>query len=116
VLPFLLWLAFSTSAFPAQASSSLSRTDPPATNGPIHWWPNPFDARDEITGQEGVVMGVLPVVDYLSPDRTEFGAQTGWVQLRPALNNTTFTLAFWFHARPCHTEPQILLAQEGRDA
>ena len=35
--------------------------DLPVTNGLIRWWPNVFDVHDQITGQEGVVMGTHKV-------------------------------------------------------
>src|SRR5438876_701077 len=57
--------------------------DLPVTKGLIRWWPNLFDVRDEISGQEGVVMGVLPPVETGADDEAEFGQRTGWVQLKP---------------------------------
>jgi hypothetical protein len=63
----------------AQSRSDGPLVDLPVTNGLIRWWPNLFDARDEITGQEGVVMGVLPPVETGADDNTEFGRRTGWV-------------------------------------
>jgi hypothetical protein len=71
--------------------------DLPVTNGLIRWWPNPFDARDEITGQEGVVMGVLPALANGAEDRTPFTYENGWVQLQPAVTNEVFTCAFWIN-------------------
>jgi signal transduction histidine kinase len=69
--------------------------DLPVTNGLIRWWPNLFDVRDEISGQEGVVMGVIPPVETGAEDPTEFSTETGWVQLQPAITNQVFTLSFW---------------------
>lgn len=69
--------------------------DLPVTNGLIRWWPNLFDVRDEISGQEGVVMGVLPPVDAGAEDQTEFGPRARWVQLQPAVSNEVFTFTFW---------------------
>ena len=60
----------------AQAQSERLPVDLPVTNGLIRWWPNLFDVRDEITGQEGVVMGVLPPVEAGAADETEFGRRT----------------------------------------
>ncbi len=73
--------------------------DLPVTNGLVRWWPNLFDARDEITGQEGFVMGVLPPVPTGAEDSTEFGRATAWVQLQPAITNDVFTLSFWLLCR-----------------
>jgi signal transduction histidine kinase/ligand-binding sensor domain-containing protein len=74
-------------------------TDLPVTHGLIRWWPNLFDARDEISGQEGVVMGVLPPVATGADDATEFGPTTAWVQLQPAITNEVFTFSFWVLCR-----------------
>ena len=84
----------------AQPGLTGPTADLPVTNGLIRWWPNLFDARDEITGQEGVVMGVLPPVETGADDETEFGRRTGWVQLQPAITNEVFTLAFWVLRQP----------------
>lgn len=88
----------------------------PVTNGLIRWWPNLFDARDEVTGQEGVVMGVLPPVATGAEDETEFGWQTGWVQLQPAITNEVFTLSFWVRCRTNQPTPVVrLLGQESNE-
>ncbi len=95
----------SRAAQPAPATPVELRTiqplpvDLPVTNGLIRWWPNLFDVRDEITGQEGVVMGLLPPVAPGAEDETEFGAKTAWVQLQPAITNEVFTLCFWASCR-----------------
>jgi signal transduction histidine kinase/ligand-binding sensor domain-containing protein len=73
--------------------------DLPVTNGLIRWWPNLFDAHDEITGQEGVVMGLLPPVEDNAEDSTEFGPITAWVQLKSAITNQVFTFSFWVWPR-----------------
>jgi signal transduction histidine kinase/ligand-binding sensor domain-containing protein len=88
--------------------------DLPVTNGLIRWWPNLFDARDEITGQEGVVMGVLPPVETGAEDETEFGLATGWVQLQPAITNEVFTLAFWVRIRPAVAGPRLLVQESSK--
>ncbi|MHC1769377.1 MAG: LamG-like jellyroll fold domain-containing protein [Verrucomicrobiia bacterium] len=114
--------ALSGAAQPAPATPVERRTIPPlpvdlpVTNGLIRWWPNLFDVRDEITGQEGVVMGLLPPVAPGAEDETEFGAKTAWVQLQPAIPNEVFTLCFWVSCR--EDRPHILarlLAQETRE-
>jgi signal transduction histidine kinase/ligand-binding sensor domain-containing protein len=99
----------------AQPLPSPTMIDLPVTNGLIRWWPNLFDTRDEISGQEGVVLGVLPPVETGAEDETEFGRHTGWVQLQPAIPNEVFTLAFWVRI------PQVdwttrLLGQQAPDA
>jgi signal transduction histidine kinase/ligand-binding sensor domain-containing protein len=102
--------AFILSGEPA---SNDTHIDPRIIDGLIRWWPNLFDARDEITGQEGVVMGLLPPVETGAEDETEFGRRTGWVKLQPAITNEVFTFSFWVICR--RDRPQIfarLLAQE----
>src|SRR5436190_710020 len=88
--------------------------DLPVDNGLIRWWPNLFDARDEITGQEGVVMGVLPPVETGADDETEFSRHTGWVQLQPAITNEVFTLSFWVRLRADAVDTR-LLGQEANE-
>jgi signal transduction histidine kinase/ligand-binding sensor domain-containing protein len=83
----------------AQPQVMGATVDLPVTNGLIRWWPNLFDARDEISGQEGVVMGVLPPVETGVEDETEFSQHTAWVHLQPAITNEVFTLSFWFLLR-----------------
>jgi signal transduction histidine kinase/ligand-binding sensor domain-containing protein len=89
--------------------------DLPVTNGLIRWWPNIFDVRDEITGQEGAVMGVLPSVETGSVDRTTFGNELGFLLLQPAITNQVFTISFWVRL---DEDPEIsfLITQEGRDS
>jgi hypothetical protein len=99
----------------AQSLPSATVVDLPVTNDLIRWWPNLFDVRDEITGQEGVVMGVLPPVETGAHDETEFGRHTGWVQLQPAVPNEVFTLAFWVRIRQVDWTTR-LLGQQAPDA
>src|ERR1041385_3220058 len=89
----------------ASADKALAPLAPdlPVTNGLIRWWPNLFDARDEITGQEGVVIGVLPPVETGADDPTEFNRESAWVQLQPAITNEVFTVSFWVLFRPTLT-------------
>lgn len=84
------------------------------TAGLIRWWPNLFDARDEVTGQEGQVMGVLPAIEPGMTGETTFSAGTGWLLLRPALTNGVFTTSFWI--RPTGYTTERLLAQHGASA
>ncbi len=96
--------------------------DLPVTNGLIRWWPNLFDAHDEISGQEGVVMGVLPPVEAGVEDETEFGGKTafvtktGWVQLQPVITNEVFTFSFWVRCSSEQTAvPGRVLGQESSE-
>lgn len=80
------------------------------TNGLIRWWPNPLDSRDEVTGQEGVVMGVQPPHESRDLDASWFTRERGWAQLKPAITNESFTICFWI--RPQSNLYWHLLAQE----
>jgi signal transduction histidine kinase/ligand-binding sensor domain-containing protein len=110
----MLLLGFLGENSRAQTQSERLPVDLPVTNGLIRWWPNLFDARDEITGQEGVVMGVLPPVEMGADDETEFSQRTGWVQLQPAITNEIFTLSFWVRLR-ADAQYTRLLGQEASD-
>jgi ligand-binding sensor domain-containing protein len=110
-LGVLLACGWVTEAWCGPAPHFRPEAELPVTDGLIRWWPNLFDVRDEMTGQEGVVMGVLPPVETEGNDDTEFGPRTGWVQLQPALTNEVFTLSFWVRARPA-SEVNRLLGQE----
>lgn len=85
------------------------------TNGLIRWWPNLFDAREVLSGVDGVVMGVLPQVPEGQPDPTEFGLETGWVLLRPSLTNQVFSASFWIKPSPHPNENAGLLEQRRND-
>jgi signal transduction histidine kinase len=100
-------------ANPPQATASV--LDLPVTNGLIRWWPNLFDARDEITGQEGVVMGILPSVQADGEDETEFGPRARWVQLQPAVTNEVFTFTFWVRCgrNQLYFHPRLLGQESG---
>lgn len=107
---FLLVVASCLGQLPPQGSSLPSPVvcDLPVTNGLIRWWPNLFDAKDEISGQEGVIMGLLPPVATGAQDPTEFSRATGWVLLRPAITNEIFTLSFWIRCRGDVAEARLL--------
>ena len=109
----LLWLLLAlillSRELSAQNSTSSLQIDLPITNGLIRWWPNLFDVRDEITGQEGVVMGVLDPVPSGLDDPTRFRKDGARLQLQPAITNEVFTLAFWVFSQGWQHE---LLGQE----
>lgn len=81
---------------PVGASNPSPGPSLPVTNGLVRYWPNLFEARDEVTGAEGQVMGVIPARETGSADDTLFDGINGWVQLRPAITNEVNTLAGWF--------------------
>jgi len=53
------------------------------------WWPNLFDAREELSGTDGTVLGLL--TNDPPAEAEAFDALNGWVQLRPILTNEVFT-------------------------
>lgn len=85
------------------------------TSGLIHWWPNVFDVHDEISGQDGAIMGVLPRVEDGAVDETSFGLDTGWVQLKPAITNDTFSACFWVHWKAWPDAKAAIVAQRASD-
>lgn len=91
VLGSMLW----TDKLVAAVSLPSLPVDLPVTNGLIRWWPNLFDVRDEVTGQEGVVMGVLEPVESKEEDPTRFRKGGVRLQLQPAVTNEVFTMVFW---------------------
>ena len=57
----IVWLLLSAACFSLGAEPSpLGPARPAVTYGLIRWWPNLFDARDQVSGEDGVIMGVLP--------------------------------------------------------
>lgn len=70
---------------------------PPITAGLIRYWPNLFDAHDQVTGVEGHVMGVLPYELPAVGEDITFGRSTGWVQLKPPITNAVHTLTAWVY-------------------
>lgn len=64
----------------------------------LRHWPDPWSAREAISGDLGIVLPVLPAsLPDLEP--VPFGAATGWAQLQPALPSEPFTLSCWVLAR-----------------
>lgn len=109
LLVFTYTRALCANITPGVVSSFSSPTA--VTNGLIRWWPNLFDAREALSGEEGVVMGVLPSVPSGQPDPTEFGTETGWVLLGPGLTNQVFSASFWAKAGLHPHETAALLEQ-----
>jgi signal transduction histidine kinase/ligand-binding sensor domain-containing protein len=99
--PALLGLAFLLGCSVSLFASESVR--PAIINGLIHYWPELWDAYDEVTGQEGVIMAVLPPAAEDGPDETPFNDETGWVQLPVRLRaDQAWTLSFWM--RPVQME------------
>ncbi|MCZ7641017.1 MAG: hypothetical protein M5U12_36165 [Verrucomicrobia bacterium] len=72
---------------------------PAITEGLLHYWPNLWDAHDEVTGREGVVMGLLPPTTPGHPDDARFDDETGYVQLPVAIpTDGAWTISCWMRA------------------
>ncbi|MBX3733452.1 MAG: hypothetical protein KF791_12755 [Verrucomicrobiae bacterium] len=74
-------------------ASAAAQTPPviPA-EGLLHWWPDPAEGMDEVTGRKGVRRGLGP---QASDPRARFGGLAGWMELGPGITNTTFTITCW---------------------
>ncbi|HAB18625.1 MAG TPA: hypothetical protein PLX89_26120 [Verrucomicrobiota bacterium] len=59
--------------------------------GLLHWWPDPAEGTDQVTGRRGVQRGFGP----LPGSENRFGSAAGWVELGPGITNETFTLTCW---------------------
>ncbi len=115
-LGLVLCLVCFVKNLPAQPQPFAPFSVLPVTNGLIHWWPNLFDAQDEITGQEGKVMGVLPEVSTNSFDDTAFNAATGWVQFPEAsFASNAFTLAIWIRSDKQPNTGNVVLGLHGSE-
>lgn len=65
------------------------------TEGLLHYWPDPAEAVDQVTGRRGIQHGFGPVS---SAPEARFGLAAGWVELGPGITNRTFTLSFWMRS------------------
>lgn len=72
------------------------------TQGLLHWWPDPAEGTDRITGRRGVRRGFGPVAEE---SEVRFGYAAGWMELGPGITNQTFTVAFW--VRPSFKNPPV---------
>ena len=64
----------------------------PPTDGLIHWWPDPAEGTDQVTGRKGIRRGFGPTEK--NPE-VRFGYAAGWVELGPGITNRTFTISGW---------------------
>lgn len=86
-----VWAQNKTGVLPGTiAGDSMAGVD--LQQGLLHWWPDPAEGTDEITGRKGVRRGFGPVEE--NPD-VRFGYAAGWVELGPGITNQTFTLSGW---------------------
>ncbi len=81
------------------------------TAGLLHWWPDPAEGTDEVTGRRGVRRGFGAVEG--NPE-VRFGYVAGWVELGPGITNQTFTLAGWMWQPSRQTGPigHAIIAQD----
>jgi hypothetical protein len=95
----IIWTAVLPCLTHAAAAPDEPSRRPVVTEGLIHSWPNLWDVHDEVSGQEGVVMGILPAVEEGAPDETPFNDETGWVQLPVELRrDSPWTLTVWIQS------------------
>ncbi|MBL9167612.1 MAG: hypothetical protein JNN07_07710 [Verrucomicrobiales bacterium] len=85
---------------------------PPITAGLIRYWHNLFDARDQVTGTEGTVRGVLPPPTPTLDQETIFERSTGWVELKPPITNAIHTISVWVHLNVPSALRWTLFSQE----
>jgi len=80
-------------------------------DGLLHWWPDPAEGTDEVTGRKGIRRGFGPVEE--NPDN-RFGYAAGWVELGPGITNHTFTLSGWLRQplRQTHAAGFAIIAQD----
>ncbi|MBE7500569.1 MAG: ATP-binding protein [Verrucomicrobiales bacterium] len=98
------------------AAPSPAPARPVITEGLLHYWPNLWDARDEVTGREGVVMAVLPPAAEGAPDATPFHDETGWVQLPVQLRaDQAWTVSLWMRPTAPVRAGGVALAFHARD-
>ncbi|MCW5558220.1 MAG: hypothetical protein KIT22_10370, partial [Verrucomicrobiae bacterium] len=76
----------------------------------MHWWPDPAEGTDEVTGRRGVRRGFGAVGE--NPD-VRLGHAAGWVELGPGITNHTFTLSGWLlqSLRPSVATRHVIVAQ-----
>jgi signal transduction histidine kinase/ligand-binding sensor domain-containing protein len=84
---------------------------PAITNGLVHYWPDPWNARDEITGEEGAVMALLP--EASSGDQIEFRPATGWVRLCASELSPAFSISCWLRWEDQSNDRPVVLWCEG---
>ena len=83
----LLWCLVVPDAIAAAQTSPAFPTE-----GLLHWWPDPAEGTDEVTGRKGIRRGLGPLA---SDPRARFGGLAGWTELGPGITNTTFTITCW---------------------
>ena len=98
------------------AAPSPEPARPVITEGLLHYWPNLWDARDEVTGREGVVMAVLPPAAEGAPDATRFHDETGWVLLPvPLRADQAWTVSLWLRPTAPARTGGVALAFQARE-
>lgn len=83
----------------------------PVTQGLIRWWPNPTDALEEVSGQEGQWIGLIS--DGSDPDPYDFNTRPGWLDAGPGLTNASFSLSLWLRTDPLFSVNYLVEQSEG---
>ncbi len=86
---------------------------PVITDGLVHYWPDPWNARDEITGKEGTLMALLPEGSAGGQEPIQFGPAIGWVQLRASQLPPAFTISCWLRWEDQNANVPVVLWCEG---
>ena len=111
----LLFLALALMLIQAKgqdASSPRSEVQPNAgepaasipTRGLIHWWPDPVEGADRVTGRKGIRRGFGALDEF---PEVRLGYAPGWVELGPGITNRTFTLTGWLMEASRQTTPSM---------
>lgn len=83
----------------------------PVTRGLIRWWPNPADAHEEVSGQEGHWIGLIS--DGSDADPYDFNTRPGWLDAGPGVTNASFTLSLWIRTDPLYSVNYLVEQSEG---
>lgn len=103
---FFAWFCLISVGPPVLAAE----TTPILTNGLIRWWPNPLDGVERLSGTEGVIMGLLAAGPAEEDERLR--SDIGWVQLKPAVTNTAFSVACWIKPERRPGQAVVLAAED----
>lgn len=78
--------------------------------GLLHWWPDPVEGTDEVTGRRGIRRGFGALE---AQPEVRLGYAAGWTELGPGITNQTFTLTFWMRpVDPVKEEFGAVLSQD----
>ncbi|MCW5556698.1 MAG: LamG domain-containing protein, partial [Verrucomicrobiae bacterium] len=79
-------------------------------SGLLHWWPDPVEGTDEVTGRRGIRRGFG---ELEAEPEVRLGYAAGWTELGPGITNQIFTLTFWMQsAGPSFEDYVAVLSQD----